>query len=93
LERLVAALTSSFQDLTRALSAIGKGEGDDLVVSREFDLLLSADKVQTDSSLGYMTTHIVEDDEGTVDAADGVVSNSGHDRVRRRLARVGHDGR
>ncbi|KAI6769729.1 hypothetical protein HG530_004358 [Fusarium avenaceum] len=84
LEDLLQSLTTVTCriDLTRALSAIGKGEGDDLVVSREFDLLLSADKVQTDSSLGYMTTHIVEDDEGTVDAADGVVSNSGHDRVR-----------
>lgn len=31
-------LTSSFKDLTRALSAIGQSQGDNLVVSREFDL-------------------------------------------------------
>lgn len=29
-----------------------------------------------------MTTYVVEDDEGTVDAAYGVVSNPGDDRVR-----------
>jgi hypothetical protein len=40
-----------------------------------------------------MTTYILEDDEGTVDAADGVVANSRDDRVRRRLARVFHNGR
>lgn len=39
-----------------------------------------------------MTTYILEDDEGTVDAADGVVANPGDDRVRRRHARVRHVG-
>lgn len=33
-------LTSSFEDLTRSLRAIGEGEGDDLVVSGVFDLSL-----------------------------------------------------
>lgn len=37
-ETPAATLTSSFQNLTRALSAIGKSECHDLIVSREFDL-------------------------------------------------------
>lgn len=55
--------------------------------------MLSAETGRVDSSLGKMTTYVVEDDEGTVDSADGVVSNSGNDRVRGRLARIRHDGR
>jgi hypothetical protein len=65
-------LTSSFQDLSRALSAIRQSEGHDLVVSREFNL-------RTPSAPALFpfqapsATHIVEDNQWTVDAADGVV--------------------
>lgn len=35
-------------------------------------------------------SYILEDDQRTVDATDGVVADSRHNGVRRRLARVRH---
>lgn len=40
-----------------------------------------------------MTTYVLEDDEGTVDATDCVVANSPDDRVRRRFILVSHNER
>ena len=48
--------TASFEDLTRSLGSIGQSQGDNLVESRELD--------------------IVQNDQGTVDAANGVVADA-----------------
>jgi hypothetical protein len=40
-----------------------------------------------------MLTYVLEDDEGAVDATDGVVANPRDDRVRRRFAWVSHNER
>jgi hypothetical protein len=48
--------TASFKDLTRSLGAVGQGQRDNLVESRELD--------------------IIQNDEGTVDAANGVVADA-----------------
>lgn len=32
-------LTSSLEDLSRSLGSIGKGKGDDFVITREFDIV------------------------------------------------------
>jgi hypothetical protein len=52
----MARLTASFEDLTRSLSAIGQGKRDNLVESRELD--------------------IVQNDQRTVDTANGVVADA-----------------
>jgi hypothetical protein len=52
----VAKRTASFEDLTRSLCAIGQGQGNNLVESRELD--------------------IVQNDQGTVDTANGVVADA-----------------
>ena len=48
--------TASFKDLTRSLGTIGEGQRDNLVESRELD--------------------IVQNDQRTVDAANGVVADA-----------------
>jgi len=83
-------LTSSLQDLTRALSSIGESQSDNLIVPRKFDLFKSL----IDSGDGYVEiaqgTHIVKDDERPVHSSDGLVVDCGFHRIRRGFPRVAH---
>lgn len=39
----------------------------------------------------YLQTYILQDNQGTIDTADGIVSDSGSNAVRRRLSWISHD--
>lgn len=90
--------TSSFQNLTRPLRAIGKSQGYDLVISREFDLQSSVNSSHSTKTkqVKYFLVgaYIVEDDQGSVDASNGVVAdarfNGGHAGINEF---GGHDGK
>lgn len=68
--------TSCFKDLARSLAAIGQGQGHDLVESREFDLCFLVSAHAPSCLLLISPTHIVQNDQRTVDAANGVVPDA-----------------
>ena len=72
--------TSSLQDLTRTLGSISEREGDNLIVSRAFDLRRELVNCVVCSGAG--TANVVENDEGPVDTTDGVVADPGRHPVR-----------
>jgi hypothetical protein len=90
--------TSSFQNLAGALRSIGQRQGDDLAVLGVFDLdkrissVVYPESRCGDPGSGGRWTHILEDDQGTVDTSDGVVADPWDDGVGRRVAGVGHVG-
>lgn len=94
--------TSGLEDLTRALSSIGKSERHNLVEPGELDLIvhfLSAFQLYTPLKLppvgscppaGRSIPYILENDKRAVDTADGVVPKTRQDRVGGGIARVAH---
>lgn len=92
--QILLELTSGLEDLTRALSSIGKRERHNLVEPRELDLIRRNCRQLSSSwklSASCKIPYILKNDKRSVDAADGVVPNARHDRVGRRLAGVAHD--
>jgi hypothetical protein len=83
--------TSSLQDLTRAHRAIGECQGDNLIVSRVFYLQPELGWIGRSENRGGLAD-IVENNEGSVDAANSVVADPGRHLVRW-LSGVAHDGK
>jgi hypothetical protein len=89
--RVIHHLTSSFQNLTRALCAIRQRQGHNLVVPWEFDLSTVHEHLPQLRKF-CKASHIVEYDQWTVDTADGVVPNPWLDAHHAGVYYVGHDG-
>lgn len=68
--------TSCLKHLTGSLAAVGQGQGHDLVESREFDLCFLVLAHAPSYLLLISPTHIVQDDQWAVDAANGVVPDA-----------------
>jgi hypothetical protein len=88
--KVLYCLTSSFQDLSRALGAIGQCEGHNLVVPGEFDLS-SICKLLQYILHDFEAAYTLKDDQWAVYTTDGVVP-----QPRRHLhhsgIEVSHDG-
>ena len=87
----MGCLTSGLEDLARSLRSIGERQCDDFIVLGEFDLARESDEgcLVGRVARGWRT-NIVENDEGSVDAGNGAVPESGLHPVARWVPGIAH---
>ena len=90
-------LTSGLQHLTGALSAIGKGERHNFIVTRELDLfhiyMISICSPDIPRPVSWVPAHVIKDDQRSVNTANGVVADAGLDGGHPGVDKIGHGGR
>lgn len=88
-------LTFSLQHLTRTLCAIGESKGHNFIETGEFDLFqefnISREDPRVFSTI-HDRSHIVKDDQRSVNASDSVVADAGLDVGHPGVDKLGHGG-